>query len=46
VFIWQHPQGKEPQREMPDIFHKFPQFETDPAAYYCAYPGVLPVSGT
>jgi 3-ketosteroid 9alpha-monooxygenase subunit A len=23
---------------MPDIFRKFPQFETDPAAYYRAYP--------
>ena len=42
VFIWHHPEGKEPQWEMPDIFHKFPQFETDPAAYYRAVPGVLP----
>jgi 3-Ketosteroid 9alpha-hydroxylase C-terminal domain len=23
---------------MPDIFNKFPQFETDPAGYYRAYP--------
>jgi phenylpropionate dioxygenase-like ring-hydroxylating dioxygenase large terminal subunit len=38
VFIWHHPDGKEPQWEMPDIFEKFPQFETDPAAYYRAYP--------
>ena len=38
VFIWHHPDGKEPQWEMPDIFRKFPQFETDPAAYYRAYP--------
>ena len=38
VFIWHQPDGKEPQWEMPDIFGKFPQFETDPAAYYRAYP--------
>jgi len=38
VFIWHQPDGKEPQWEMPDIFRKFPQFETDPAAYYRAYP--------
>jgi 3-ketosteroid 9alpha-monooxygenase subunit A len=38
VFIWHQPEGKEPQWEMPDIFGKFPQFETDPAAYYRAYP--------
>ena len=38
VFIWHQPDGKEPQWDMPDIFHKFPQFETDPAAYYRAYP--------
>ena len=42
VFIWHQPDGKEPQWEMPDIFGKFPQFETDPAAYYRAYPGILP----
>jgi phenylpropionate dioxygenase-like ring-hydroxylating dioxygenase large terminal subunit len=38
VFIWHQPDGKDPQWEMPDIFRKFPQFETDPAAYYRAYP--------
>ncbi|HEY6819794.1 MAG TPA: Rieske 2Fe-2S domain-containing protein, partial [Mycobacterium sp.] len=38
VFIWHQPDGKKPQWEMPDIFGKFPQFETDPAAYYRAYP--------
>src|SRR5262249_25554204 len=38
VFIWHQPDGKEPQWEMPDIFRKFPQFDTDPAAYYRAYP--------
>ncbi|SON62868.1 3-ketosteroid-9-alpha-monooxygenase, oxygenase component [Mycobacterium simulans] len=38
VFAWHHPHGKEPQWQMPDIFGKFPQFETDPAAYYRAYP--------
>jgi phenylpropionate dioxygenase-like ring-hydroxylating dioxygenase large terminal subunit len=38
VFIWHQPDGKEPQWEMPDIFRKFPQFETDPVAYYRAYP--------
>ena len=30
VFIWHHPDGIEPQWEMPDIFRKFSQFETDP----------------
>ena len=30
--------GKEPQWELPDIFHKFPQFPTDPDAYYRPYP--------
>ena len=34
VFVWHHPHGKEPQWAMPDIFTSFPQFETDPAAYY------------
>jgi len=38
VFVWHHPHGKEPQWEMPDIFTSFPQFETDPAAYYRPYP--------
>jgi 3-ketosteroid 9alpha-monooxygenase subunit A len=42
VFIWHHPQGKEPQWEVPDIFHKFLQFETDPVAYYRAYPKFSP----
>ena len=27
---------------MPDIFHKFPQFETDPDAYYRPYPSSPP----
>jgi hypothetical protein len=38
VFVWHQPDGKEPQCEMPDLFHKFPQFDTDPDAYYCPYP--------
>ena len=38
VFLWHHPHGKEAQWEMPDIFTSFPQFETDPAAYYRPYP--------
>ena len=38
VFVWHQPQGKEPQWEMPDIFDMFPQFETDPTAYYRPYP--------
>ena len=38
VFVWHQPQGKEPQWEMPDIFTSFPQFETDPSAYYRPYP--------
>jgi phenylpropionate dioxygenase-like ring-hydroxylating dioxygenase large terminal subunit len=38
VFVWHHPHGKEPQWEMPDIFTSFPQFDTDPAAYYRPYP--------
>ena len=38
VFIWHQPDGEPPRWEMPDIFTSFPQFETDPAAYYPAYP--------
>ena len=38
VFLWHQPQGKEPQWDMPDIFTSFPQFETDPSAYYRPYP--------
>ena len=38
VFVWHQPEGKEPQWEMPDLFHKFPQFDTDPDAYYRPYP--------
>ena len=30
--------GLEPQWEMPDIFRSFPQYETDPNAYYRPYP--------
>jgi 3-ketosteroid 9alpha-monooxygenase subunit A len=38
VFIWHDPNGGPPRWDMPDIFEAFPQFETDPAAYYRAYP--------
>jgi phenylpropionate dioxygenase-like ring-hydroxylating dioxygenase large terminal subunit len=38
VFMWHQPHGQEPQWEMPDIFGSFPQFETDPGAYYRPYP--------
>ncbi len=38
VFIRHQPDGNEPRWEMPDIFREFPQFETDPAACYRAYP--------
>ncbi len=38
IFMWYQPHGKEPQWELPDIFHKFPQFNTDPNAYYRPYP--------
>lgn len=38
VFAWHQPQGKSPQWDMPDIFTSFPQFETDPSAYYRPYP--------
>lgn len=38
VFIWHHPRDEPPSWEMPDIFGSFPQFETDPAAYYPPYP--------
>jgi 3-ketosteroid 9alpha-monooxygenase subunit A len=34
VFVWHQPQGKEPQWDMPEIFTSFPQFESDPSAYY------------
>jgi 3-ketosteroid 9alpha-monooxygenase subunit A len=38
VFMWHHPDGKEPQWEMPDIFKSFPQFDTNPDAYYRPFP--------
>jgi phenylpropionate dioxygenase-like ring-hydroxylating dioxygenase large terminal subunit len=38
VFAWHQPDGKEPQWELPDLFHKFPQFDTDANAYYRPYP--------
>jgi 3-ketosteroid 9alpha-monooxygenase subunit A len=38
VFMWHHPDGKEPQWEMPDIFRSFPQFDTNPDAYYRPFP--------
>ncbi len=38
VFVWHQPDGKDPQWEMPDLFGKFPQFPTDPDAYYRPYP--------
>ena len=38
MFAWHQPDGKEPQWELPDLFHKFPQFDTDPNAYYRPYP--------
>jgi 3-ketosteroid 9alpha-monooxygenase subunit A len=38
VFIWHHPAGDPPSWEMPDIFESFPQFPTDPSAYYRPFP--------
>jgi 3-ketosteroid 9alpha-monooxygenase subunit A len=38
VFVWHDPNGGPPRWDMPDVFGAFPQFETDPAAYYRAYP--------
>ncbi|BBZ68772.1 (2Fe-2S)-binding protein [Mycolicibacterium insubricum] len=38
IFLWYHPSGEPPQWELPDIFGKFPQFDTDPDAYYRPYP--------
>jgi phenylpropionate dioxygenase-like ring-hydroxylating dioxygenase large terminal subunit len=38
VFLWHHPHGEPPSWEMPDIFTSFPEFATDPAAYYPPYP--------
>ena len=38
IFMWYHPGGDPPRWELPDIFLKFPQFETDPDAYYRPYP--------
>ena len=38
VFAWHQPDGEEPQWELPDLFHKFRQFDTDPDAYYRPYP--------
>ena len=38
MFMWYQPHGEPPQWELPDIFDKFPQFPTDPDAYYRPYP--------
>ena len=38
VFMWHQPEGREPTWPMPDVFLSFPQFETDPDAYYPPYP--------
>lgn len=38
LFVWHQPDGNEPQWETPDLFHKFPQFPTDPDAYFRPYP--------
>ena len=38
AFMWHQPGGGPPRWEMPDIFLSFPQFATDPAAYYRPYP--------
>src|SRR6476660_3124418 len=38
VFGWHQPDGEDPQWELPDLFHKFRQFDTDPDAYYRPYP--------
>jgi len=38
AFLWHHPHGEPPSWEMPDVFGSFPQFETDPAAYYPPFP--------
>jgi 3-ketosteroid 9alpha-monooxygenase subunit A len=38
VFMWHDPHAGPPRWPMPDIFLSFPQFESDPAAYYRPYP--------
>lgn len=38
AFVWHDPRRGPPRWEMPDVFGAFPQFETDPARYYRAYP--------
>ncbi|WP_395307401.1 Rieske 2Fe-2S domain-containing protein [Mycobacterium sp. AMU20-3851] len=38
VFMWYQPHGEPPKWELPDIFEKHPQFETDPNAYYRPFP--------
>ncbi|MEZ0049062.1 3-ketosteroid 9alpha-monooxygenase subunit A [Mycobacterium sp. MAA66] len=38
VFMWYQPNGEPPQWDLPDIFLKFPQFDTDPNHYYRPYP--------
>jgi phenylpropionate dioxygenase-like ring-hydroxylating dioxygenase large terminal subunit len=38
VFVWHQPDGGAPRWELPDISFKFPQFLTDPDAYYRPYP--------
>jgi phenylpropionate dioxygenase-like ring-hydroxylating dioxygenase large terminal subunit len=38
VFMWHSPHQAPPAWPMPDVFLSFPQFETDPAAYYPPHP--------
>ena len=38
VFVWHQPDAGPPTWAMPDVFRSFPQFETDPAAYYPPHP--------
>jgi 3-ketosteroid 9alpha-monooxygenase subunit A len=38
IFMWYQPEGQPPKWDLPDIFWKFPQFETDPDTYYRPYP--------
>ncbi|MGW0044890.1 Rieske 2Fe-2S domain-containing protein [Rhodococcus sp. NPDC003348] len=38
VFMWYQPQGGAPQWKLPDIFTKFPEFESGPDSYYRPFP--------
>ncbi|PXX07419.1 aromatic ring-hydroxylating oxygenase subunit alpha [Mycolicibacterium moriokaense] len=38
VFVWHHPEGGEPQWNLPDVFRKFPGLDAEASDFYRPYP--------